>query len=142
MLVRKHRARPLQPLTLHPLSRAPDCLKNETLTGLVAELESDRKALLSKLKALGVSKLGDRQEFCNAIGRAKREGRLRPSGAVGGQAASDADIESLSVKQLKELIREAGLDSSDCVEKDQLKARAREAQAAQVYAQQAKALNR
>lgn len=40
---------------------------------------------------------------------------------------SSADIDKLSPKQLKELIREAGLSHSDCIEKHELQAKAQEA---------------
>ena len=43
---------------------------------------------------------------------------------------SDADIESLSIKDLKSLIAEAGLSVADCIDKSDLRARATEARAA------------
>jgi len=42
----------------------------------------------------------------------------------------DADVDSLSVKELKELINKAGLSIDDCVDKSDLLARAREARTA------------
>jgi|AntAceMinimDraft_1070359.scaffolds.fasta_scaffold146834_1 hypothetical protein len=42
---------------------------------------------------------------------------------------ADADFEALGVKALRELIASAGLTTQDCVEKSDLRQRAREAQA-------------
>ena len=41
---------------------------------------------------------------------------------------ADADIDSLSLKELKAFIAEAGLSFADCLDKDDLRSRAREAQ--------------
>ena len=43
---------------------------------------------------------------------------------------ADVDIDTLGIKALKELITSAGLSTEDCIDKSDLRARAREAQAA------------
>lgn len=47
-----------------------------TLRGCAEALEASRPGFLNELKALGVSALADRQALCNALGKARREGRI------------------------------------------------------------------
>ena len=49
-----------------------------TLEACVTKCLSDRTPFLSRLRESGVSKVTDRQAFANAIGKASREGWLRP----------------------------------------------------------------
>jgi hypothetical protein len=128
-------------------------LGGESLAHFAADCEASRPKFLGRLNRLGVSKLADRQAIANAIARAQREGRLQPAPADtvgpspdlatlcattlepargGVELASEPcyGFARSSVRQLRELVRDAGLDHSDCVEKDQLISRAREAQAA------------
>ena len=49
-------------------------------------------------------------------------------------SGEEVDIDSLGIKALKEFITEAGLSTADCIDKNDLRARAREAAAAKASA--------
>ena len=49
------------------------------LSAAVAELTASRPAFLTRLKAIGVDKLAERQKLTNAIAKAGREGRIPSS---------------------------------------------------------------
>ena len=58
----------------------PHCaasLGAEPLKDLAAVLKANRPALLARLKALGITKLSERQALANALGRSEREGIAR-----------------------------------------------------------------
>jgi hypothetical protein len=74
--------------------------------------------------------LGDHLQAGNALltaaaGHQPAAARSAPS--LGAASPDDALIASMSVKELREQIAEAGLPYADCVEKPELRARAREA---------------
>jgi hypothetical protein len=51
-------------------------LHAEDLGDLLTQLQTNRVAFLARLKALGVSKLNDRQAVANSLGRDRREGAI------------------------------------------------------------------
>ena len=61
-------------LEAHDLTRLQPQLAGETLKALAEQLAENRSTFLQRLKDLGVSALPDRQEFANALGRARRNG--------------------------------------------------------------------
>lgn len=71
-----------------------------TLGDLQARLAANRPLFLSHLKAIGVSKLGERQSLANAISRAEKVGLLAPPVALPHHrpAVFEEDDETLTVR--------------------------------------------
>jgi len=61
------------------LSHLQESLADETLANLAAEHDAGRQPMLKHLKQKGVDRLIERQNLTNALGRAKKAGRVQPS---------------------------------------------------------------
>jgi hypothetical protein len=64
------------------------------------------------------------------LSRFVARGERRIGAAMDNRSAVEADVDSMSLKSLKQLIAMAGLTLDGCIEKPDLRQRAREAQAA------------
>ncbi len=88
------------------LAHVPPALAREPLAPLAALLASSgRPAALSRLKALGVPTLGERQALVNALQRATREGRLTREGEL------PPDFEA-SLEQMPAIVRSVLVDGA------------------------------
>ena len=67
-----------------------------------------------------------RARVCEAAARIQRRAGAGPAGAA---RMGDEEIDAMSVKELRGYIAQAGMSSADCIEKADLRARAREAAA-------------
>ena len=78
--------------TSAPRAEIEAALASESLSNLGALLQrSGRPAVLGRLKALGISQLGDRQKLCNALSRGVREGALNRAGELPPDFAAAAE---------------------------------------------------